>query len=554
MRKKKLIGCALALLLLPFVILFIICFFLYMSADMKTPEHDVVCSDSVVVADGVRHYGGNWMRKSDDGLFEMYVHGAPFDLGMAIGKLAEPEIYYQEKVFVDQIHRIIPSDSYLKFLRNFIAIFNRNLGENVPAEFREEIFGISQSCTHDYDAIGSPYERQLNYHSAHDLGHAMQDYMLVGCSSFAVWNDYSADSSLLIGRNFDFYMGDDFARNKLVSFVRPDSGYCFAAVGWPAMIGVLSGMNEKGLTVTINAAKSDMPTSSATPISILARTILQYAANIEQAYDIASRYHTFVSESILIGSAADGCAAVIEKSPEKMALFSVPVSDGHIVCTNHYQSGLYKDDPHNVENIETSDSPVRFNRIKKLVAEKKPLDVDAVASVLRDSLNVDGSPVGLSNEMAVNQFIAHHSVVFKPEKLLLWVSTSPWQSGKYVCYDLNKVFARGFNPDGGVSCPSLEIKADSFVTTPSFAGLLQFKSIVPALRRHIHDKTVMSQDSLDLLLAVNPHYYYSYELLGDYYKSIGNDSLAKAMWQNALTLALPKKQHKDALVKRLEGK
>ncbi len=37
------------------------------------------------------------------------------------------------------------------------------------------------------------------------------------------------------------------------------------------MIGVLSGMNETGLTVTINAVKSDMPTASATPISILTR-------------------------------------------------------------------------------------------------------------------------------------------------------------------------------------------------------------------------------------------------------------------------------------------
>ena len=70
----------------------------------------------------------------------------------------------------------------------------------MPEEYRDEIYGISLSCTHEYDFIGTPYERQLNYHSAHDLGHAMQDYMLVGCSSFACWGENSADSSLIIGR------------------------------------------------------------------------------------------------------------------------------------------------------------------------------------------------------------------------------------------------------------------------------------------------------------------------------------------------------------------
>jgi hypothetical protein len=129
---------------------------------------------------------------------------------------------------------MVPSERYLRFLRFFTALFNRNLGDHVMEEFQHEIYGISLSCTHEYDFLGTPFERQMNYHAAHDIGHALQDYMLVGCSSFAVWGAQSADSSLLVGRNFDFFVGDDFAGTSRV-FLFPDSGYRFASVGWPGM-------------------------------------------------------------------------------------------------------------------------------------------------------------------------------------------------------------------------------------------------------------------------------------------------------------------------------
>ena len=81
-------------------------------------------------------------------------------------------------------------------------------------------------------------EGELNYDAAHDIGHAMQEYMLVGCSSFAVWNQESADSSLVVGRNFDFYVGESFAENKIVLFMNPENGYKYASITWPGMMGV----------------------------------------------------------------------------------------------------------------------------------------------------------------------------------------------------------------------------------------------------------------------------------------------------------------------------
>ncbi|NDV65506.1 choloylglycine hydrolase [Bacteroides sp. 224] len=446
--------------------------YLYKSADMLTPNLMEAHAYELANKEGFRQYGPNKLRQSESGLWELYVEGDAFERGEAIGHLSEDLLYYQEKVFVDQIRELIPSDNYLKFLRFFIAIFNRNLGENVIEEYRNEIYGISLSCTHEYDFIGTPYERQLNYHAAHDLGHAMQDYMLVGCSSFASWGEHSADSSLIIGRNFDFYVGDNFAHNKQVAFYNPSSGYKFVSVSWPGMTGVLSGMNEYGLTVTINAAKSAMPTSSATPISVLTREILQYATNIEEAYAIASQRKTFVAESILVGSAKDGKAAIIEKSPDKIALFTGN-GDTQLICTNHYQSDIFNEDKRHLENIETSDSPYRFARLAELLNRNNPIDYTKAASILRDHKGLKDADIGIPNEMAINQFIAHHSVIFKPEQRIMWVSTSPWQSGKYVAYDLNKIFADSLSFDKEIYSEELTITEDPFMQEEAFKQMVK---------------------------------------------------------------------------------
>lgn len=523
--------------------------YLYLSADMMTPHHSFTETEEVVRKDSLRQYRNNFLRHSDSGLWELKVKGDAFERGEAIGHLSSDLLYYQEKVFVDQIKEIIPSDSYLKFLRFFIILFNRNLGENIQEEYRDEIYGISLSCTHEYDMIGTPYERQLNYHSAHDLGHAMQDYMLVGCSSFACWGKASADSSLIIGRNFDFYMGDAFARNKLVAFYEPERGYRFASIGWPGMVGVLSGMNETGLTVTINAAKSDMPTSSATPISILTREILQYASTIEEAYTIAKQRKTFVSESILIGSAKDGKAAIIEKSPEKIALYTS--GKEHIICTNHYQSETFSQDERNIKNIKTSDSPYRFKHLEELLEANKPLNAIQAASILRSRKGINNRELGLTNEMAINQFISHHSVIFQPEKRLMWVSTSPWQCGKYVAYDLNRIFSDSVDFNQEIYSSELTIPEDTFLQQPEYQQLLTYKRLTPMIRQGIKQKKKLDDQVIRTYQASNPYFYYVYELIGDYYDATGQKEKAISSWRKALSLPIPKLFEKERIQQKI---
>ena len=511
------------------------CVWLHATADLGEPEFVPSQVPVVQVNDSLRRWGSSSLRIDPDGLYEMRVCGGPFERGEAIGKLGEDLLYQQEKAFADKLFEMVPSSRYRAFLHYFITIFNRRMGASVPLEYRQEIKAMSASCTHEFDEFGSPYERQMQYHSAHDIGHVMQDYMLVGCTSFAVWGRESADSSLLMARNFDFYMGEEFAKNKLVLFEKPDSGYAYVSVTWPGMLGVVSGMNTQGLAVTINASKLEVPSSSATPISILVKSILQYASNIEEAETIASSFKTFVCESILVGSANDGRAVIIEKTPSAMGIYSLDgdyassrmttassanmvsqlggavesvrqgvaspsAADGsphgcgsgtgrladsssgnsaassggasavtRIICTNHYQSDRFRDDPVNVENIRVSDSGYRYRRVQQLLDSLGSIDYLKAAAVLRDIRGVDGEDVGYCNDLSINQMLAMHSVIFKPAEKKIWVSTSPWQFGKFVCFDLDEVFGEEGLSTRSVRGDGLSDSAAHFTGVPGQA-------------------------------------------------------------------------------------
>ncbi len=547
----KYIGIALLSLLLLFVVG---SYLLYVTADMKQPDlsRTYLPEMPLRISDSLRTYGNNTLLLNKHNLWELYVRGEPFERGVAVGKMSEDLLYFQEKVFVDEIRKIVPSDSYLKFLRYFLVIFNRNLGKYVPRENREEIYGISLSCTDEFDAIGTPYQRQLNYHAAHDIGHMMQSYMLVGCSSFGVWGGASTDSALIVGRNFDFYVGDDFARNKVVTFLTPTEGYKFASVGWIGMTGVLSGMNETGLTVTINASQASVPVGSATPVSILARIILQYASTIEEAYEIARQYKTFVAESLLIGSANDGKAAIIEKSPDKIGIY---YSDSdRISCTNHYQSDVFRDDRKNTENIQNTDSDYRLHRLNELLDKAEKIDVSGASLILRDTLGMGDKLIGLTNEKCLNQFLAHHSVIFKPQELKMWVSTSPWQLGEYVAYDLKRIFNRADSIAvlaSGVE-EDLIIPEDAAIKSGTYEHVLQYRNLKSRITDSIKNNEKVDKKTLDAFLYTNPDYYYTYCLIGDYYFSDNQKNKAVEYWQQALEREIPRTADKEAIEKKIK--
>jgi len=488
--------------------------------------------------------GNNWFRKSNSGLFELYVEGAPFERGVINGKLTKELVQRQEDLFTDQLRKMVPSETYIKFLKHFVRFFNRKLSDHVAEENKEEIYGISFSADPKYNFIGTNYERILNYHAAHDIGHALQNMALVGCTSFGTWNDASEDSTLIIGRNFDFYVGDRFSEDKIVAFYHPKEGYNFMIVTWGGFTGATSGMNDRGLTVTINADKSAVPNASATPVSLVAREILQYATNIQEAWVIAQKHEMFVSESFLIGSAEDNRAAIIEKRPEGMDMYDP--KKNFITCTNHFQGTKFSKAQENISQRDETASGYRFERLTELMNEKGKNNPQKTVEILRDHLGLKNRNIGVGNEKAINQFIAHHSVVFEPKKKLVWVSTSPWQLGEYVCYNLDSIFnMHGLKTDHEVRDTSKTIAADPFLKSKDFTSFVAFRQLRADI---IEGKDV----NVNEMIALDPEYFYAYILAGDYeYKHKRYDSAIR-YYETGLTKEIANRNEADHIRKQIE--
>lgn len=191
--------------------------------------------------------------------------------------------------------------------------------------------------------------------------------------------------------------------------------------------------------------------------------------------------------------------------------------------------------------------------MQELLKANIPIDASKAASILRNRKGVGGAELGLANEMAINQFIAHHSVIFQPEKKLMWVSTSPWQCGKYVAYDLNRIFSDSIDFNHEIYTGDLTLPADSFLQQQEYQQLMAYKRLAPVLRKQIKKKERLDEQTLHAFQHTNPHFFYVYELLGDYYHATGQQDKALRNWKKALLLPIPKRSESERIEHKINN-
>ncbi|WP_339864405.1 C45 family peptidase [uncultured Algoriphagus sp.] len=534
MQKKKLIiaGVISLLIILPIVFIKITVY-----PAPKLPEVHAQNPERETINATTFRYKNNWLRKNESGNWESYIEGTPYERGIALGILHKELIQSQEDAFVGEIEKMLPSRIMRTIMQLGIGWFNRNLDEDIPEEYLQEIYMASQSFSDKYSYVGPKYNRVLNYHAAHDIGHMVQNMNLVACTAVVQWDFEQEEAQMVLGRNFDFYFGDEFAKDKIVLFVNPSEGYDFVSVTWGGFSGVVSGMNEKGLTVTLNALPSELPTKSSTPVSIIARDVIQYASTIEEAYAIISKYEVFVSESFTIASAIDKKAAVIEKTPEKTAIFYPEGNE--LIVANHFQSDFYKDLEINLDHIRDSESMPRFERMKQLTEEDTIISVENTLRYIRDQKGVNNQELGAGNPMAINQLLAHHSVIFEPLKGIAYISAAPFQENVFNAYDVNSIKNLGtFDPKNSPEIDSLRLAQDSFYNSQGFSNYGEYKLLRAEFKENPKQK-IDENGFPEKWITTNPEYYELYLLLADFYFEQDDFAKAKKYYQQAQSKAIP---------------
>ncbi len=400
----------------------------------------------------VRRLGSSWVAPvvppgSESGILVGRFVGAPYDLGLASGRLTRPWIRSQETHLETLFAALIPGGLKRSFIRQLAAFRLRALPGEIPPDLLVSIAGLADGYEPVPPVSGwNAWRRMLDLHALHDVSQRFVDApALAGaCTGFLA---RTPDGGVLLARNFDFEGGDVFDRQKLVSVVRPDGKIPYLSVGFSGTLGVVTGFNREGIGVALQAIAGGETAGSGEPVTLLLADVLRNEATFEGAVARLRAARVFVSDLILLADAKTGRIAVVEKSPSAVAVRET--SGAWLAATNEAEDAAVKARARALP--EGSTSRKRRARLDVLLSQEgSSLDVARAIAILRDRAGARGEDLGHGNRNAIDASIAAHSVVLDLSRRRAWVAVFPHTLGAYVPVDLEDVLAA----DGGPPVPA----------------------------------------------------------------------------------------------------
>lgn len=159
---------------------------------------------------------------------------------------------------------------------------------------------------------------------------------MVACSTVTLPASASPDGVARFGRNLDFPGLEIADKSSELLIFHPKGRYAFAAVSWPSLIGVLSGMNEHGLAIANMEVSRPLRKPAAMPYMLLYRSVLENCRTVPEAISLLQATPRQTANNLMIMDAT-GDRAVIELTPEQVVVRRG--QDGQALISTNHQRG-----------------------------------------------------------------------------------------------------------------------------------------------------------------------------------------------------------------------
>lgn len=190
------------------------------------------------------------------------------------------------------------------------------------------------------------------------------------CSSLVVWGASSADGALRHARNFDFPGATLWDRAPVVAFCEPDEGLRYGYVtSRGADLPGVTGFNEAGITLTAHTRFHRDVRYQAASIADLGHEIVRRARSLDDAVAITREVGSASTWGLLVSSAAERDAVVIETTGCAVEVSRPSPGASHLACTNRYLSASLREAEVTSSPAFAVDSDDRYRRLQERVRE-----------------------------------------------------------------------------------------------------------------------------------------------------------------------------------------
>lgn len=491
-----------------------------------------------------------WISKEKVGVNQIILTGNPYERGLAEGRFERDLLFKEETGLIEKLYEIFKTNFILKPLQVLMVRWFWGADRFFEDWAKQEMYGVSRSSSNKFNSLGNEYNRQLYYHGLHEVGQMMVDQKGddMGCTVAAV--PYA--NSWILGRNFDFEGGRVFDEDKIVKWVFPDQGNAYVSVIWAGMVGAVTGVNEKGLYISLNAAGAKDFRRYGTPTTLVLAKVLQFSENIDAALETLRSSETFITDIFMVADRDSGKLFRVEKSPHRTEVIELHQAS---IVANDLIADFWKNDPINTFRRNDLTSAARVQRGQALLnqmqssatTDYRAIEQD-ILNILRDKGDEHGTRLHLGNRNAIDSLIATHSVIYNSPLNHLYVSNGPSLTGTFTGFDLSESFKnkspsiiQGYPRDPLVTEQIYKDVKDSF-TELTQADLL--------IKKH------QCSDAEKLISSAKKHYKESYNYsmtLGNYNQCIGDIDQAKLQWHEALTRVPAYASERNYLKQHLES-